>query len=110
MLDGLREVTANPNGAPTSGLLVDWISSVDFTKTEETLLINPPRTVASTDSTAVLPARLLTVDDLMHYLSAGRTKVYELLSSGQLRSLKVGRRRLVRPQDLQRFLNDLIDA
>ena len=110
MLEDLREVRLEPNAATASGLHIDWTSSVNLLKTEETLFTNPPRSHAPSDSAPAPPERLLTVEDIMHYLSAGRTKVYELLSSGQLRSLKVGRRRLVRPQDLQRFLNDLIDA
>jgi excisionase family DNA binding protein len=53
---------------------------------------------------------LLCVEDLMEHLHAGRTTVYELLGSGQIRSFKVGRRRLVRPQDLQEFIDGLLDA
>lgn len=110
MLDGLREVRLKPDAATASGLQIDWTSSVNFVKTQETLFTNPPRSHFRADSASVLPERLLTVEDLTHYLSAGRTKVYELLRTKQLRSIKVGRRRLVRPQDLQRFLNDLIEA
>lgn len=38
---------------------------------------------------------LLKIPDVMERLSVGQTKVYELMSSGQLRSVKVGRARRV---------------
>jgi excisionase family DNA binding protein len=53
---------------------------------------------------------LLSVEDLMEHLHAGRTTIYELLGSGRIRSFKVGRRRLVRPQDLQEFIDGLLDV
>ena len=44
---------------------------------------------------------LLKIPDVMERLSVGQTKVYELMSSGQLRSVKVGRARRV-PSDALR--------
>ncbi|MEX7470590.1 excisionase family DNA-binding protein [Mycobacterium adipatum] len=40
-------------------------------------------------------ARLNSVETVIKRLGIGRSKVYEELSSGHLRSVKVGRRRLV---------------
>jgi excisionase family DNA binding protein len=47
---------------------------------------------------------LLTVDELIRWLRLGRTRTNELLRSGSIRSYKIGRRRLVRQQDVMRFL------
>jgi excisionase family DNA binding protein len=47
---------------------------------------------------------LLTVKEVARELRLGRTRAYGLLWSGELRSLKIGRRRLVRRSDLERFL------
>jgi excisionase family DNA binding protein len=47
---------------------------------------------------------LLTVSETIEILRVGRTTVNQLLWSGALPSIKVGRRRLVRRGDLERFL------
>lgn len=52
-------------------------------------------------------ARLHSVEDIMGRLNLGRSKVYELLGSGQLRSIKVGRRRLVSDAALVDFISQL---
>jgi excisionase family DNA binding protein len=46
----------------------------------------------------------LSVEQAAHAVGLGRTKVYELLASGELPSVKVGKRRLVRVEALQRLL------
>jgi excisionase family DNA binding protein len=53
---------------------------------------------------------LLKIPDVMERLSVGQTKVYELMSSGELRSVKVGRSRRVPSNDLERFIAELDDA
>lgn len=53
---------------------------------------------------------LLKIPDVMERLSVGQTKVYELMSSGQLRSVKVGRARRVPSHELERFMADLDDT
>jgi excisionase family DNA binding protein len=47
---------------------------------------------------------LLTVNESRAWLRLGRTKVNELLQSGELPSLKVGRRRFVRRGDVTEWL------
>lgn len=47
---------------------------------------------------------LLTVDEVRAWLRLGRTKVNELLLSGELPSLKLGRRRFVRRGDVAEWL------
>jgi excisionase family DNA binding protein len=44
-------------------------------------------------------------------LGIGRTKLYELLATGEVRSIRLGRRRLVVKQDLEQLItNGLADA
>ena len=52
-------------------------------------------------------ARLHSVEDVMGRLHVGRSTVYGLLSSGQLRSVKVGRRRLVSEQAIADYIASL---
>ena len=53
---------------------------------------------------------LLKIPDVMERLSVGQTKVYELMSSGALRSVKVGRARRVPSDELERFMAELDDS
>ena len=53
---------------------------------------------------------LLKIPDVMERLSVGQTKVYELMSSGELRSVKVGRARRVPNHELERFMAELDDT
>ncbi|MFL0276985.1 helix-turn-helix domain-containing protein [Mycobacterium sp. SMC-19] len=50
-------------------------------------------------------SRLWTVEAVMQRLSIGRSMVFDLIRSGELRSVKVGRRRLVS----ETAINDYID-
>jgi excisionase family DNA binding protein len=52
-------------------------------------------------------ARLHHVESVMERLGLGRSKVYELMASGQLRSCKVGRRRLVPESAIVEFIDSL---
>ncbi len=49
---------------------------------------------------------LLTVDETTRFLRLGRTRVNEMLSSGDIPSIKVGRRRLVRRKALETWLDE----
>jgi excisionase family DNA binding protein len=52
-------------------------------------------------------AQLHSVEGVMNRLNVGKTQVYGLLGSGALRSVKVGRRRLVSEAALVDFINRL---
>jgi len=52
-------------------------------------------------------ARLHHVESVMGRLGVGRSKVFELMASGELRSVKVGRRRLVSEAALTEFIESL---
>ena len=56
------------------------------------------------------PPRCLRVEDAARLLNVGRSTVYDLIRSGRLRSIKIGRRRLVPRDALDAFLNELRDA
>ena len=57
--------------------------------------------------TTEIPARLLTIEAVMERLSVARSTVYNLMDSGQLRSCKVGRRRLIPESGLVAFVEGL---
>jgi excisionase family DNA binding protein len=52
-------------------------------------------------------ARLHDIESLMDRLKLGRSKVFEVIASGELRSIKVGRRRLVSETALAEYIADL---
>lgn len=51
--------------------------------------------------------KLLTVEDVADVLGISRSKVYELISSGALPSVRIGRSRRVRVSDLDVFVERL---
>ena len=53
---------------------------------------------------------LMTVDETIRVLRLGRTRVNEILRSGDLPSYKLGRRRLVRRQDIEEWIERHIDV
>jgi excisionase family DNA binding protein len=57
------------------------------------------------------PAKLLlTVPEAADLLGIGRTLMYELISSGQVVSVLVGRLRRIRPADLETYAAGLVAA
>ena len=56
---------------------------------------------------AAVTARLNSVENVMDRLSMGRSKVYELLASAELRSIKVSRRRLISEAALCEYIAGL---
>jgi excisionase family DNA binding protein len=53
--------------------------------------------------------RLLSADELARELGVGRTTAYSLLWSGTIPSMKVGRLRKVRREDLEVFLAERME-
>jgi excisionase family DNA binding protein len=49
--------------------------------------------------------RLLSAEELARELGVGRTTAYALLWSGQIPSMKIGRLRKVRREDVQAFID-----
>jgi excisionase family DNA binding protein len=47
---------------------------------------------------------LLTIRDLMAYLSVGRSTIYNILKTGELPYIKLGKRVLFRKKDVDKFL------
>ena len=60
-------------------------------------------------ATGITPL-LLTVKQAAVALGLGRTTTYELVMRGHLSSVKVGRRRLVLRDGIQRFIDELVRA
>jgi excisionase family DNA binding protein len=52
-------------------------------------------------------ARLNSVETIMERLCVGRSTVYQLLGSGKLRSVKVGKRRLIPESAVVDFIENL---
>jgi excisionase family DNA binding protein len=52
-------------------------------------------------------ARLNTIEEVMERLRIGRSTTFELIASRRLRSVKVGRRRLVSEAALTEFIEQL---
>jgi excisionase family DNA binding protein len=67
-----------------------------------------PRTDRSWVSIGASPV-LLSINEAAEALRIGRTKIYELLSDGTLRSVRIGRRRLVHISEVRRFASSLPD-
>jgi excisionase family DNA binding protein len=47
------------------------------------------------------------VEDAAPILGVGRTTIFELIASGRLESVKIGRRRIIPADALQRLLDEL---
>jgi excisionase family DNA binding protein len=58
---------------------------------------------AEVERQAGKPPRLLSVDEAAEALGVGRTAVYSEISAGRLRTIKVGRRRLVPSSSVDAF-------
>jgi excisionase family DNA binding protein len=53
------------------------------------------------------PPRCLRVEEAARLLNVGRSTAYELIRSGRLRSVKIGRRRLIPREALESLLASL---
>jgi len=52
---------------------------------------------------------LMSTEDLAKFLGLGRTRTYELLSSGAIPSVRIGRLRKVRRTDVDRFVESRLE-
>jgi excisionase family DNA binding protein len=57
---------------------------------------------------AAAQARLLQVEAVMAQLGVGRSTVFELIGTNRLRSVKIGRRRLIPQSAVDQFVANLI--
>lgn len=64
-------------------------------------LINPN----STDTTDT--SRLMTIDEARDKLRISRWSIYRLINDRQLKTITIGSRRLIAPQDLDEFMQKL---
>jgi excisionase family DNA binding protein len=50
----------------------------------------------------------LSVRDAAQFLSVGRSKIYDLLKSGELRDVKIGGRRVILRDDIEQLLRNAV--
>ena len=62
--------------------------------------------VAATDGDTDAPDRLLSVDEAAALLGIGRSVPYSLIGSGRIRSISVGRRRLIPTSAIREFVDE----
>ena len=74
--------------------------------TEDNMAALQPPQQAARAAEEVLP-RLNQIEVAAERLGVGRSKVYELMGSGQLRSVKLGKRRLIPESALIAFIDSL---
>lgn len=52
---------------------------------------------------------LLSTEEAAQLLGIGRTRMYEILRSGAVKSVVIGRSRRIRPEDLEEYVRRLTD-
>jgi len=57
-----------------------------------------------------LDKKAYSISELSNVVSLGRTKLYEEIKEGRLKTRKVGRRTLITAQDADAWLNSLSDG
>lgn len=55
----------------------------------------------------IVDTAVLSVDQARERLQIGRTKIYELINSGQLKARKLGKKTFILTQDLEAFIDSL---
>ena len=56
-----------------------------------------------------MPERLHTVEETSQILHIKRTKTFELIGNGTLKSLKIGRARRIPQSEIEAFIKKLLD-
>jgi excisionase family DNA binding protein len=69
--------------------------------------LETPHITPATSDDAVLVN--LTVDEAARRLRIGRTKLYELVMAGEIRSVTIGKRRLIPAHCLVEYVNNRLD-
>lgn len=59
--------------------------------------------------TAVPTKLLISTEEAARTLGIGRTRMYELLRTGEVPSIKLGRSRRIRPEDLEEYVQHLTE-
>jgi len=62
------------------------------------------------DASDTAPRELLTVEAAAARLSISRTRMYQLIATGDVTSIKLGRRRLIATSEVAAFVARLIDS
>lgn len=57
-----------------------------------------------------MPAFGLSINDARRAIGIGRTKLYDLINAGEIDAFKIGRRTLVEPESVRRFVDRLLSA
>jgi excisionase family DNA binding protein len=71
---------------------------------------NPSDDLIATRDAAPASARLYSIDEAAALLSIGHTLASELIADGKLKSVKVGRRRLIPGPALEKYIAELAAA
>lgn len=71
---------------------------------------NPSPNLVATRDAAPAAVRLYSIDEAAALLSVGHTLASELIADGKLRSVKIGRRRLVPGPALEKYIAALAQA
>jgi excisionase family DNA binding protein len=58
----------------------------------------------------MVPKLLLPIPDVAEALGIGRSKAWELIASGELSTVRIGRRRLVPIAALERYVTGLVEG
>jgi len=79
------------------------LQSAALARTAEALLA-----LAEQPDEPAMPPSLLSISQAAAALGVGRRKVYQLMDEGQLRSTRLGTRRLIPAVEIERFVTDQI--
>ena len=82
----------------------DLIEDQTSTRRPTDLAIDSEASTATPKPEGSISPGLVSVEEAEHYLGIGRTHLYKMLGTGELASVKIGRRRLIPAEELARFV------